>query len=932
VSAREAEVLSLVGEHLTNAQIAARLYISPRTAESHVASLLRKLGVADRRELAAVATRQAPGADGRSGHSDLPPPPPLPSPLTPFVGRAIERAALAEAVVRDRLVTAVGPGGVGKTRLAVAVAADVAAAFADGVWYVDLVPVTDPAAVDAAVATAVGLAEQRGGSPTQELVARFGPARPLLVLDNCEHVASGVATLVETVLTGCPHARILATSQAPLLLPFERTFPVAGMSTGREGDDAVSLFLDRATLSAGFDAPQGDEAAERITAICDALEGNALAIELAAARAPALGLDGLEAGLTDRLALLAGGSRADRRHRSLRSAVAWTEGLLAPIDRTVLRRCSVFAAPFTVGATVRVTAHGTVRPPQVTGALGRLAEHSLLEVVPRPDGTRYRMLESIRQYGQDRLRQTGEHDGVLSRHLGWCGSIVDTLRNAPRDPARFDDIAPDARAALTWAGSREDARPDAQRLAAGLGELAFLRGLPTEAQRRFEQAAELAAGDRAGAEALHRAAIVASCRLAGDDAARLHRAAAAAWVRAGDRHAGALDLLRAAEFFNRFAGILTDLPPEGEAARLSAEAAALGGDDEAVAVATVVATRAGTAAGEIANIVERAGRTGDRRLHSAALDWLVSSHLKRGEPVEACAVADRRLEVLAPTTDDLEVAFEQYDALHTATLVNVGAGRLRAARRLVERRTELPFLQEEDELVNVWLVVVSALAGDWEDVLALDDHRYASLVRGRRMPVMESALAPSTVAMVHALRGDDDRRRRWEAIADAVVDAHPQQRAETAGYGPVLAATIDLHRGDEDGAAARLSADPDELATSRSGVWKPWYAAVWAEAGVAAGVPDARSRVDRARALARGNPVAAAIVERAAVLADEDADATQLLAVAAAVDAAGCRYQCARTLVLAGGPSAEDAERILSAMGVTPMAVPKSSHRRTESP
>jgi DNA-binding CsgD family transcriptional regulator len=211
VSAREAEVLSGVAEHLTNAEIAERLFISVRTVESHVSSLLRKLGVADRRALADFAAAVTDGVvpSHRRRTAAV-----LPAPLTPFVGRVAERAALGAALAGHRLVTAVGPGGIGKTRLALAVAAEQAGRFAGGVWYADLVPVTDGAMAAAALAAALGLGEQPGRSAEETVLAWFGDREALLVLDNCEHLVEGVVVLVERMLAACPGVTVLATSRA----------------------------------------------------------------------------------------------------------------------------------------------------------------------------------------------------------------------------------------------------------------------------------------------------------------------------------------------------------------------------------------------------------------------------------------------------------------------------------------------------------------------------------------------------------------------------------------------------------------------------------------------------------------------------------------------------------------------------------------------
>ena len=319
ISAREAEVLALVGEHRSNAEIGARLFISVRTVETHVSSLLRKLGVPDRRALAQLAGELA-GAE-RSSEALAS----LPSPLTSFVGRAQERAALAEAVRAHRQVTAVGPGGVGKTRLALAVAADAMAEFADGVWFVDLVPVTDPAMVAAAVAAALGLGEQQGRSLDESVVAALADRHALLVLDNCEHVRDGVAPFVERLLAGCPRVTVLATSRARLMVPFERVFPVPPLSLWRR-DGVVGR--GRAVHRSGRGGGLAGSREQRgpVAEVCRKLDGMALAIELAAARLPTLGLDGLAAGLSDHLRLLVGGSRADERHRSVRAMLDWSPG------------------------------------------------------------------------------------------------------------------------------------------------------------------------------------------------------------------------------------------------------------------------------------------------------------------------------------------------------------------------------------------------------------------------------------------------------------------------------------------------------------------------------------------------------------------------------------------------------------------------------
>jgi DNA-binding CsgD family transcriptional regulator len=324
---RETEVLALIAQHLTNAQIADALNISQRTVESHVSAMLHKLGLPDRRSLARHAEAMSV-TQVRSGRRRLP------VPITALIGRSVERAALATALAEQRLVTATGPGGIGKTRLALSVAGDLAASRRDGAWFVDLVHVTDPAAVSATIAETVGVSEQQITSVDHALVALLADRAALLVLDNCEHVLDGVRICVDRIITGCPGITILATSRARLLVPYERVYVVPGMSVAANGGDAIDLFAARVAAITG-DAVPPDTA--RVAALCQALDGIALAIELAAARFPVLGLDGLESGLEHRLRFLTAGTRGADRHASLRAAIGWSYDLLSEEDSALLR-------------------------------------------------------------------------------------------------------------------------------------------------------------------------------------------------------------------------------------------------------------------------------------------------------------------------------------------------------------------------------------------------------------------------------------------------------------------------------------------------------------------------------------------------------------------------------------------------------------------
>jgi predicted ATPase/DNA-binding CsgD family transcriptional regulator len=922
ISVREAEVLTALGEHLTNAEIGARLFISVRTVESHVSSLLRKLEVADRRALAAAA---GAGTGPRTAAAVLP------SPLTPFVGRAAERVALSAALGEHRLVTAVGPGGVGKTRLALSVAADLGDRFADGVWYVDLVPVTDRAMIAPALADALGLGEHAGSSPADDVASWLAGREALLVLDNCEHLLDGVVVLLERLLAAAPRLVVLATSRARLLVPFERVFAVPGLSVDAAGGDAVELFAARAAAGG---SPVRPEDTRRVAAICRDLDGMALAIELAAARCPSLGLDGLESGLADRLRLLTGGRRIDDRHRSLRSTLDWSHALLAEADRAVLRRVSVFADPFTSTAAAAVLAD---LPPagHLPTVLAGLADQSLLVATVGAGGTRYRALETIRQYGTDRLDEAGEADDARFRHLRWCLDRSGALdRSATLDRATsaawrtaFDDVAGELRAALAWAAGEPRHRAEAYELAIGLAELTFLRGLPGESQRRYEQAAGLAPDDRSAADAWRGAAGAAESRHVGIEALALRQRAADAAVRAGDRAAAAGDLARNAELMNRGPGLMATQPPAGAATALIKQGWALAGGDPVAEARLLVAEAfdADESDPDALEIIESAltqvRRVGDPLIESAALDQLTAAQLSRSEIRAAAASALRRTQLLATVPVTATTALELFDALLMASDCAVAAGDLPVARSLAERLRDLPFHREEGHLAVARLLVVTVLAGDWPEAAGLAERFREGWERAGRPRAGNLSRAAYAAATMHGLRGDDDARADWLAVVDALLS--PGRSLPEMHFGEMFDAMLLLHRGRPEQAFELMVTPPEQFTHWYDGMWRQWYAALWAEAAVLSGAADAADRVRRARVATAGNPVAAPLVDRAAaLLSTKDGDRAGLTAAATALQAAGCRYQWARTLVRLGGADRQRGEAALAAMGATATAWP----------
>jgi predicted ATPase/DNA-binding CsgD family transcriptional regulator len=901
VTAREAEVLALVGRHLTNVQIAEALFISVRTVESHVAALLRKCQLSDRRSLARLAAVES--TPGRA---------PLPVPVTPFLGRAVERAELSAALVGNRLVTAVGPGGIGKTRLAINVAADVGVERGDGVWFVDLVRVTDPAAVVAAVVEAVGVPEQRMASPGAALVASLARRDGLVVLDNCEHLLEGVRDCVDLIVTGSSHVTVLATSRTRLMLPYERVYAVPGMSVTDDGGDAVALFAARVGTATGEVAlPDG----ARVAALCRDLDGMALAIELAASRYSTLGLDGLEAGLHERLTLLSVGGRTGGRLRSLRDTIAWSYDLLAPTDQAVLRGVAVFASWFDVDAAHTVAAQ-TVATQTAAGqeqnratvadALARLADHSLL-VVDRGEPTRYRALETIRQYGEEQLHAAGELNVVQTRHEEWCRAALNELAEAPADDAwcvRLDRVVDDARVALLRCAAAREHDAQAGEMASQLAGLLWLRGRQTEAQRRYEQAAALLVSPEDQAQQLRMAAGAAYSRYVGTDVLRLLRTTADIALRRGDSGAAARDLAWMSSVIIRAPGIMADQHSVEEAVALLAEARAVSdgsvGSEAAIALATWLCDWENASVDDVERATSLAHLAGDGAVESAALDMLTAAHLDLADVAGAVRAVRRRDAVIGSLAMVAVNGFEHSDHHQYAAEVLLAAGDLTGAGEYADQLAGLPFNRGEDHLGLAPRLVVNAIAGHFDAVLQ-DGERFRRAWERAGQPVVPVlSRGAYAVATVHGILGHDGPHTEWVQLALALGVDPVRLAGCDLGWPPTFDALMALHRGDVGVAVDRLTVtveDPDVWEHRPGHMWRAWYAAVWAEAAVLAGRDDAPDRIERARAVARDNPVAAAMVERAAAVAAGDRGAVQ--ALEATFGTLGCPYQQQRTSALA---------------------------------
>lgn len=353
----------------------------------------------------------------------------LPASFTSFVGRRQEMEEVRRLLGSARLVTLTGAGGVGKTRLALAAVTASAMAFPDGVWFVDLTQVSEPVAVPGMVAAALGLAD-KGIRPVDRLAVYLSGRRALLVLDNCEHVVDACAQLAQQLLSATAELRLVATSREVMGLTGEYVLPVAPLAPA----EAVELLVDRiVAVRPGFRVTVANQRA--VARLCADLDGLPLAIELAATRVRTLSVEQVAERLEDRFAFLTVGSRTARPHqRTLRAAIDWSWELCGPAERLLWRRLSVFAQSFTLDGAEAMCAGDGKAAGEVLDSLDRLVAQSLVEHAGGEDPPRYRLLESIRQYGWERLMEAGEDQLLLRRHhefyvaladrleLGWFGS------------------------------------------------------------------------------------------------------------------------------------------------------------------------------------------------------------------------------------------------------------------------------------------------------------------------------------------------------------------------------------------------------------------------------------------------------------------------------------------------------------------------------
>ena len=413
----------------------------------------------------------------------------LPTQLTSFVGRGAQLAEVRKSLAQSRLVTLTGAGGAGKTRLGVEVANQVAGDYRGGVWYVDLAPITDPDLVPVAVARALGLPDQPGCSTMETLLRFVRDHQMLVVLDNCEHLLDTCAELVVALLSGAPGLTLLATSREQIGVPGEATWRVPSLSVP---DEAIELFADRARL-AQPDFTVTDDNAATVAEICQRLDGMPLAIELAAARVRALSVGEILDSLHDRFRLLTGGARtAVRRQQTLRASVDWSHALLTETERILFRRLAVFLGGFDLDAAQAVAGADGLARYQVLDQLTLLVDKSLVVAENIRGRTRYRLLETVRQFALEKLGESGEADAVRTRHRDHYTTLAAQLdtptvgtheRRLEQAETEIDNL----RAAFGW--SRENSDTElALALASSLQPLWLARGRLREGLAWFDTA------------------------------------------------------------------------------------------------------------------------------------------------------------------------------------------------------------------------------------------------------------------------------------------------------------------------------------------------------------------------------------------------------------------------------------------------------------
>lgn len=508
---RELEILALLAENCSNREIAERLTLALTTVKWYARQIYSKLGVKNRRQAVAKGKEIGLLSDKLALSTAVEHPNNLPVQLTSFIGREHDIAVVKKRLIDYRLVTLTGPGGCGKTRLALRIASDLISAYEKGVWLVEFAPLSDPALITQALASVLDVREHPGAELSQIVFDTLSAHRTLLLFDNCEHLVTDIARFVDNLLRTCPNLSILTTSREGLGVPGEAiwgvpplSLPIQQPSSSPAGTQAilnnysksesVQLFMARVSaVSPEFKLTVKNGA--WVTEICRRLDGMPLAIELAAARVRALSVKQIAKRLDDRFNLLTTGSRtAPLRQQTLAATLDWSYELLTEAEQRVLQRLAIFAGGISLEAAEAVCICECVKLEEVLDVLSRLVDKSLLVTDQRSNETRYHLLETIRQYARQKLTEQGDEVECRDRHLmyfvQWAEKMAltldgdDQLNGLEQYETEHDNL----RAAFEWSRTNENKAEAGLRLAVACGSFWWLHTHLSEGRRRFSAA------------------------------------------------------------------------------------------------------------------------------------------------------------------------------------------------------------------------------------------------------------------------------------------------------------------------------------------------------------------------------------------------------------------------------------------------------------